>query len=401
VVSIAGTAPAIFISLFTTLRGDALFTRLAWPVLASVTPVLLFHTLPIVVAASAVWCLSKFSTEGTLTIMQSAGISPRALHARMMTLALWMTGFGYILAWVAVPLSAGNLHNLLFSLRYDINPALLRPGEFNQMDHGRKVIFFENSLDGQYLTDVFLFEKASDGTEQSYSAPFAIITSEGSNQNFIMFRGSMQHLDRGKGERNVVSFNTVSIPLTTFGNGATRTETFVDELLPVRFFKAHPNAATDPTTAAWWWRDAAKRLAIPPLTLIHTLFGLGLLGALGNPARRPRNWATLVLGVLVVMHVALVIVVELVFYSLQMAVLAAVLAGGELGAALVLLALSDATPIWLRYWRSFEWGLVAASRTPALLTYFCIRGLTSRSLPPRLRSDRRGNPALPASPTQS
>ncbi|HXP04663.1 MAG TPA: LptF/LptG family permease [Stellaceae bacterium] len=372
VVSIAGTGPAVFISLFNTLHGDALFTRLAWPVLASVIPLILYHTLPVLVAGSAVWCFSKFSAEGTLMILQSAGISPWSVSARMVTVAVWMTGFGYILAWVAVPWSAGYAHDVLFSLDYDIIPALLRPGEFNEIDHGRKVIFFENSPNGQQLTDVFLFEMASDGTERSYSAPLATITSEGSTYHFIMFDGSMQYLDRSQGGLKVVGFNAVGIPLTMFGNGATRTKTFVDELGPARFFKARPDASSDPETAGWWWRDAAKRVGIPLLTLVHTLFGLSLLGALGNPVRHHRNWAMLVCTVLLAMHVALVIVVEQVFFSPQATLLAAVLAGAELAAALVLLAWGHATPIRRRHSRPLAWRLIL---------------------------DHRGNSALPAAPT--
>jgi lipopolysaccharide export LptBFGC system permease protein LptF len=399
VVSITGTGPAIFISLFNTLRGDALFTRLAWPVLASVVPLLLYHTLPILVAGSAVWCFSKFSAEGSLMIMQSAGISPWSVGARMMTIAVWMTGFVYILAWVAVPWSAGYAHDVLFSLDYDVIPALLRPGEFNQIDHGRKVIFFENSSDGQQLTDVFLRETARDGTERSYFAPLASMTDEGGAYHLILFDGSMQYLDRSRGEMNVVGFSAVGIPLATFGNGATRTESFVDELGLVRFFKARPDRSSDPETAGWWWRDAAKRLGIPPLTLIHTLFGLGLLAALGNPVRHHRNWAMLVCGVLLAMHVALVIVVELVFYNPQAALLALVLASVELGAALVLLALVYVTPIRPRGLRSLAWHLVGANRSTAHVNNSPIRGLTPRTLPAQMNSDHHGNRAIPARPS--
>ena len=381
VVSIAGTGPAIFISLFTTLRGDALFTRLAWPVLASVVPLMLYHTLPILVAGSAVWCFSKFSAEGTLMIMQSAGISPWSVGARMMTVALWMTGFVYVLAWVAVPWSAGYAHDVLFSLDYDVVPALLRPGEFNQIDHGRKVIFFENSADGQQLTNVFVRETARDGTERSYFAPLASMNGEGGTYHFILFDGSMEYLDRGQGKMKVVGFSAVGIPLATFGNGAARTETFVDELGLVRFFKARPDRSSNPEIAGWWWRDAAKRFGIPPLTLIHTLFGLSLLAALGNPVRHHRNWAMLVCGVLLAMHVALVIVVELVFYSPRAALLVAVLAGAELGAALVLLALRHATPTRPRGLRSLARRLVSVSSVTAYVSSFRVRGLTIRAEP--------------------
>ena len=314
-------------------------------------------------------------------IMQSAGISPWSVGARMMTVALWMTGFVYILAWVAVPWSAGYAHDVFFSLDYDVVPALLRPGEFNQFDHGRKVIFFENSSDGQQLTNVFLRETARDGTERSYFAPLASMNGEGGTYHLVLFDGSMQYLDRSQGKTKVVGFSAVGIPLATFGNGATRTQTFVDEFGLVRFFKARPDRSSDPETAGWWWRDAAKRFGIPPLTLIHTLFGLSLLAALGNPIRHHRNWAMLVCGVLLAMHLALVIVVELVFYSPRAALLVAALAGAELGAALVLLALRHATPTRPRGLRSPARRLVSVGSATAYVSSFRIRGLTIRTEP--------------------
>ena len=399
-VGIVGTGPAIFVSLSSTLPGDALFTRLAWPALASVIPLILYHALPVLVAGSAVWCFNTFSAEGTLMIMQSAGVSPWSIRARIVTVAMWLAGFGYILAWVVVPWSAGYAHDVLFSLDYDVVPALLQSGRFNEIDHGHKVIFFENSSDGQNLTEIFVREKEDDGTERSYSAPLATITGGGGNYHLVLFDGSMQHLDHNQGRMEVVNFTRLDIPLTRFGNVATRTKIFVDELGPVRFFKARPDRFSNPEAAGWWWRDAAKRLGIPPLTLIHTLFGLSLLGIFGTPTRSNRNSAVLVCGVLLATHLAFVIVVEQVFNNPQTIWLLIGLVGAELGATLVLLALGHATPIWLRRSRSLAWRLASTSRVTGLLDTSRIRVLTGRPLRPQLHSDHRGNPPLPAAPAQ-
>ena len=126
------SGPVILISLFSNLPSEAVFTTLAWPVLAAVTPMILYHTLPLFVAAAIVWCYANFLSDGTLVTMYLAGLSHLSVRVPALAVATAAMVIGYVMScWVA-PLTAGHLHGVGHSLRHGLNPDLLRIGQFNR-----------------------------------------------------------------------------------------------------------------------------------------------------------------------------------------------------------------------------------------------------------------------------
>ena len=131
------------ISLYTNLPGDALYSALVWPSAASIVPMILYHTLPVLAAVAIVWCYGKFSSDGTLVALHLAGRSN--LSVRMPGLAvaaLWMV-VGYLLSSLVAPHTSQHLHDVLYSIRYNLTPSLMKAGKFNEFDRKGDVVFFE------------------------------------------------------------------------------------------------------------------------------------------------------------------------------------------------------------------------------------------------------------------
>ncbi len=326
--------------MFTQLPGEAVFSRLALPALAAVAPMILYHALPLLVAGAVVWCYANFLSEGTLAVLYSAGLSPWSVRGMVLGAVLGMTGLGYALSCVAAPWTAGNMHDVLFSLRHDLNPVLLRPGQFNNIDAGRLVIFFDRPLADRAFADVFIRERLPDRTERTYSAQRAALADGAGTDNLVLFDGSVQFFDARKGEMQVVAFEAMSVPVGTFGKaGLTRTYRLADELGPIGFWHARGDSADDPESARAWVREAVKRFGLPPLTILHTFFALELMAAWRMMDRRQRYPVVPVLAVVAVFHLATVVAAEQIGFDLDAGWVVAGLVGGELTVVLGLMAI--------------------------------------------------------------
>jgi len=331
------TGPIILISLFTKLPGDAIFSHLAWPALASIAPLIWYHALPLLVAAAVVWCYARLASESTLTILHSAGLSPWSVRVPILIVALGMTGVGFLLSCVVSPASARHLHDVLFTLRHEITPALLRPGEFNKIDNGRQVIFFDRYLNDHELADIFIRETLSGDEERSLVARRATLRAD--LNSAVLLDGSMQIFRPGKKEVRVVAFDAIGFPLLLSGGAPlTRSYVLVDELGPVSFMAARTDAFADEKAARSWMSEAANRFGFPPLTILHTVLGLELLALLSVMGRRQRQPVILVCAMLAAIHMAIVIAVEQISFDMQAGWLAAALIVAELVATGVLAA---------------------------------------------------------------
>ena len=337
-VSAIGVGPVILVALMMQLPGNAIFSRLTLPALASITPMLMYQALPLMVSVAVVWCYRSFAAEGTWTTLFSAGYSPWSARATVLLAVVAATGAGYILSCYAAPLSAGHLHDVLFSLRHDLDPSLLRPGVFNGIDGGRQVIFFDRQVSDGEFADVFILENLPNNVERSYVAGRAAIVGNGAERRLILADGSTQIFDPDKNDVKVIRFQATSLPLALFGNPRSeRPYALVDELGPIAFFEAREPPWGDPEWSGNWLREAVKRLGIPPLSLVHTFLGLELVGLWGTLGLRQR-YPFLVVGcTLTAIHLAIVVVTEHVAdMHLKWTLLA--LVGAEIAVAVGLLA---------------------------------------------------------------
>lgn len=329
--------PVILISLLSHLGEEAFYTSLVWPALTSVGPMILFHVLPALVAIAIVWSYGKFAAEGVLTTIYLSGRSTFSAWLPGLAVAFAAVALGYLLTCWVIPRTSSYLHDVLFSLRRGVNPALLKVGVFNQFDRGRETFFFRRHLKNNELADVFVREVKSDGEERVFKARYAVFEKRGEESGVVLLDGTVQSFRNGQTEVRVVAYDRIFVPLNEYGGGGIKRHyTIVDEVPLMEFLDGRAKALADPKTAREWVHEALNRFGIPLLAILHTWLGLELLSIWRSHGNRRNSRAWLVCVAIASLHFAIVVIIEQTLMDLR----AAWVVGGifltELAAVLVL-----------------------------------------------------------------
>lgn len=331
------SGPVIAVSLISHLGEQALYTSLAWPALASIGPMILYHVLPALVAVAIVWSYGRFASEGVLLTIFSSGRSTFAARAPGLAVAAAAVVLGYVLTCVVIPLTAGHLHDVLFSLRRGVNPALLKPGLFNQFNHGRQVIYFRNFVGDSELAEVFIRDLAADSEERVFQARYAVFERQGEDSGMVLLDGTVQSFRSGQSQPRVVAYDRMFVPLSEYGASSLKRDyTIIDEVPTLRFLEQRTTALADPEERREWIHEATNRFAIPLLALLHTWLGLELLPVWRSLGARRGHRAPLVCILIVVLHFVIVFSIEQTLSDLRMIGAFAVLVTAELAAAVIL-----------------------------------------------------------------
>ena len=129
VASLVMSSPVILISVSTNLPDDALVSALLLPSLASIGPMILYHTVPVLAALAIVWCYSNFLQNGALVALYASGRCEFSVRMPALVVATGAMIVGYLLSMVVAPHTARHLHDVLYSIRYNLTPSLLKVGE--------------------------------------------------------------------------------------------------------------------------------------------------------------------------------------------------------------------------------------------------------------------------------
>jgi lipopolysaccharide export system permease protein len=328
--------PVVLISASVQLPNEALFSSLAWPALASIGPMILYNTMPLLVPIAIVWCYANFATNGTLVTMYMTGRSSLSVRAPALAVAIAAMAVCYALScWIA-PRTAGRLQDLMMSLAHDINPVLLRDGRFNAIDDGRQVIFFRQRIDDTTIADVFIRQNPGTDDERVYRARQGVFwrSADNAQRALVLLDGTVQFFNGGKANMKVTAFDRVELPLTEFVAGrSTHSWTLVEELGPLAFLQDRLDAFKHPVEGRNWTREALKRFGVPALALVHTLLGLALLAVWGTMSGREQEPTGIVVAIVSVLHMAVIGTAEHAWIGAFAALII-----GELAIAIALMA---------------------------------------------------------------
>ena len=331
------SGPVIFLSLVSHLPEEALFTSLTWPALLSIGPMILYHVLPAFVAVAVVWCYGRFAAEGILLTIFSTGRSVFSVRLPALAVAMAAVVLGYALTCFVIPNTAGHLHDVLYSLRRGVNPALLQVGRFNQFNHGREVVFFEKYINRNELAGVFIREVLPDNEQRVFRARYAIFDRDEAGAGIVLLDGNLQTFSSDRSRVRAVNFDRMSVPLNGYGGPSFRRDyTIIDELPLLRFLEERSKAFADPVEARRWVHEAINRFFIPILAIVHTWLGLELLPVWRDLNSRRRDRAPLVCVIVALVHFLIIVSIELTIRDTRLAWVAAGLVGAELMVALAL-----------------------------------------------------------------
>ncbi len=307
------SGPVVLVTLFKDLPSEAIFTELFWPSLYGIACMILYVSLPVPIAVAIVWTYSRLASDSTLIVFHSAGISTLGVRAPAFLVATCGAILGYAMSCFFAPHSANKIHDMLFSLRHDITPALLQEGKFNEISGGRQVIYFTKRLSRTEFSDVFIKEVTDEHEEKAYYARSASFVRNADGSWIVLRDGSMQVTNPSRSEVRSLAFDQVVRPATRSGQPKLRRgDIFYDEIAGLDFIRAAASAFDSPVSSRQWAKEAVKRFGFPALAIIHTMLGLELLTVWGGLSGRMRHPTALVCAVIMSAHVAIAVSAELV-----------------------------------------------------------------------------------------
>lgn len=332
------SGPVVLVTLFKNLPSEAIFTELFWPSLYGIACMILYVSLPVPISIAIVWTYSRLASDSALIVFHSAGISTMGVRAPAFFVAACGAALGYAMSCFFAPHSANKIHDMLFSLRHDITPALLQEGKFNEISGGRQVIYFSKRVSRTEFSDVFINEVTDDYEEKAYYARSASFVRNADGSWIVLRDGSMQVTNPSHTEVRSLAFDQIVRPATRSGGPKLRRgDLFYDELAGFDFIRAAPSAFANPATAREWAKEAVKRFGFPPLAIIHTMLGLELLGVWGGLSGRLHHPTALVCATLMSAHVAIAVTAEYVArINATFAWVVVMMIVAELGAAVLI-----------------------------------------------------------------
>jgi lipopolysaccharide export LptBFGC system permease protein LptF len=330
--TLAMSGPVIMISVYTNLPGNALYSALLWPSLLSIVPMILYHTMPVLAAMAIVWCYGRFASDGALVALHMAGRSNLSVRAPGLLVAIAAMIVGYLLSSVVAPHTASHLHDVLYSIRYNLTPSLLQIGKFNKFGSKGDVVYIESRVGYNKFSNVFILKRRGDEGDRAYAARHAVFEQQGDEQVAILLDGSTQIFSSERNEIKIINFDSMTLPMAKAASVA-RLHRTVDELSPGDFVSDGASSFDDPARARSWMREALNRFVIPGLVLPHVLLGLELLAFSGILTDRKRDSVALICAGLALFHFGEVFVIEQVGANIHWVWMVAAMIAAEYAAA--------------------------------------------------------------------
>ena len=309
IATVVMSGPVIAISVVMHLPDRALYSHLLWSSLASIVPMILYHVMPVLVAIAIIWCYGRFFSDGTLVALHLAGRSDFSVRRPGLIVAMLVAVLGYLMSTVVAPWTAGNLHDVLFSIRHNLSPVLLRANVFNKLGRNGNAIYFKRRLGRGEFADVFIVKNDEHGKKGAYIARKAIFKRDARRNFVVLLDGSMQVPSPNSSRLDTVDFDTLSLPLTPPG-GTVRGYRTVDELSLPRFLVDREAAFQDAVRKRSWVREAVSRFGVPGMILPHVLLGLELLAICGVMTERKRGPIAAICASIAFIHFAAAVLIE-------------------------------------------------------------------------------------------
>ncbi len=294
-------------------------------VLLGLAPTIFYITLPVVVGIANTWAYSELSTEGTLTILYTAGLSVLNVRLPAFIVAVMASVLGYLVSCEISPRGATQLENVIYLIENDLSPSLIEPQRFYTLNNGRRVIQYQERLNKNWIKGVFMRDLDSNNEEEVIFADDAIFERRADESWIILRNGYIQYRKAGT-DGDTVAFTQITRPTGLAGeNFPKRKWTGFFELGLRDFLDQYPKAQKDPRQASQWASEALERFGIPILALAHTMLGLALVNLYrGNTARSGKFAAAMIVCGILFVHFMVVLAAE--FASSQGVTLAIIVA---------------------------------------------------------------------------
>ena len=246
--------------------------------LALVLPTALFLTI--------VFVYHRLNSDSELVIMRAVGLSPYALAAPAIILALLVSSVSYGITLYFMPAGFRSFKDQQFTVRSDYVAVLLREGTFNTLMDGVTVYVRERTRKGE-LRGLLVHDNRNANEPVTMMAERGALVGTADGPRFIMFKGNRQEIDAGRDGVRLLYFDKYVLDLGRFANPSRSRwrepgERFLGELL-------RPGQSEDDIANAHKFKAEAHRRLVTPLYALAFAI-IGLAGILPGEFNRRVAW---------------------------------------------------------------------------------------------------------------
>ena len=301
--------PVVMTSLFHYLPATAVRSGLLIPALLGTYPTVTYIALPIAVGIAVAVEFSRMASEGMIAVLYSLRLSAWSISLPAVLVALFAVVFGYWFSSFIAPANDGDMQDVINVIRNSLNHRMLDPAQFYTFDNGTRTLYFQRWKSEDVVSGIFIHQfSAEKNEEQIISAREAEFRRNAHGVLLIMSHGTFQSEPLGSTDMRTADFEQYALQIDMQGTGGLPKRNWVGvfELPAMTFFKDMPTAEKDPHQFSEWMSEATKRIAIPMLSLTHTLFAIGLVLTLSSATGRGGTTIAALVAVPLV-HIAILI----------------------------------------------------------------------------------------------
>ena len=301
--------PVVMTSLFHYLPATAVRSGLLIPALLGTYPTVTYIALPIAVGIAVAVEFSRMASEGMIAVLYSLRLSAWSISLPAVLVALFAVVFGYWFSSFIAPANDGAMQDVINVIRNSLNHRMLEPAQFYTFDNGTRTLYFQRWKSEDVVSGIFIHQfSAEKNEEQIISAREAEFRRNAHGVLLIMSHGTFQSEPLGSTDMRTADFEQYALQIDMQGTGGLPKRNWVGvfELPAMTFFKDMPKVEKDPHQFSEWMSEATKRIAIPMLSLTHTLFAIGLVLTLSSATGRGGTTIAALVAVPLV-HIAILI----------------------------------------------------------------------------------------------
>ena len=175
------------------------FTALTLPWMISVIA-------PIAGFAAVVYVINRLTSNGELVVLQTAGLSARAISKPVWIFAFGLAALIMALTNILVPISQAQLHQRQLEVSENLTARLLTEGTFLSPSDDITFYLRQITADGE-LEGVFLNDTSDQHKSLTYSASKAFLVRSDDGPRLVLIDGLIQSLDLTTDRLAVTKFN--------------------------------------------------------------------------------------------------------------------------------------------------------------------------------------------------
>jgi len=202
------------VSLFDRIIADGQSARVFLELSALQLPYIILLVLPISAFAAVLQVTNRMSSDSELTIMQATGYSGFRLARPVLFFSVIVAVMVAVLTHLLVPISSARLADRQQEISDDSTARLLREGEFLHPNN-RSTLYVRDLTPEGELRDVFLSQRAQDGTDQIYTSKTAFLLRGEDGPQIVMIDGLAQSRDPDTNRLFTTSFDDFVVDVAT------------------------------------------------------------------------------------------------------------------------------------------------------------------------------------------